>query len=58
MADKSKLISNPERESITVNIQKKQVDQLRAIKKATKIPIARIVDQLINEPLDKAYKSL
>jgi len=48
----------PKRESITINIQKKQVERLRAIKEARDIPISRIIDQLIDEPLEKAYKSL
>lgn len=58
MSNNIDLIETPERETISVNLQKKQVERLRAIKKARNISIARIVDQLIDEPLEKAYNKL
>ena len=58
MSDNNGLTDIPKRESITVNIQKKQVERLRALKEARDIPISRIIDQLIDEPLEKAYNSL
>jgi len=52
------LQKDPPRESISLYLPVYQIDMLKAIKKATNIPIARIVDQLIDEPLEKAYNSL
>ena len=58
MSDKTKLTKFPARESITINIQKKQIEKLQAIKKAKDIPISRIIDQLIDEPLEKEFNNL
>ena len=58
VSDKTKLTKFPARESITINIQKKQIERLQAIKKAKDIPISRIIDQLIDEPLEKEFNNL
>lgn len=56
MSENTGLIKNKPRKTLSLNITEEQVEYLRAIKKATNIPLARIAEQLLEEPLKKAYK--
>ena len=51
MSDNIKFIKIPERQTISVNIRKDQVEFLKNLKKMNEISISRIVEQII----DNAY---
>jgi len=48
-------IETPEKETISVNLTKKNIDRLRSIKKNKKTSISSIVEQLLDGPLEKLY---
>ena len=58
MPDNTNLVKSLKRKTISLNLPEEQIETLKTIKKITKIPLARIVEQLLDKPLKKTYKNL